>query len=491
MRNFFESPIFLSYHQNAKKLCFLIFFVAVGLRLILFLSSAPWNPEWPKKMVTSDSFEYFMLGQSLLERGVFSYTWPEPMPHALRLPGYPVFVAFTSMGAQKDWLWLTSLTQILLDSLFAVLLMRIIGDLFSNANVGFLASIIYSVSPDAIFWSTQIMPESISVWILIITLYGLSRVVPDRFSLKFVALGAIIGGIAPLIKPAWQYFTLGFLLFFIINIIRNKGIKTKLALMFLLVLYCSPSVFWSVRNWIHWSVPSVSVNGPLAKTWAAKAILEGAGAERAVEIPDYSQEMAFHIGFIADHSKADWIPDRFRNVHRWDSNGLRQEMEDSQNLLPLVLQNHFALYVKSSILGTTDVLFSPQNKLIMEFLGIPVENDPKWKTMSGEHLSKKDDIIKFINARLNSPITLLWTLYGLSFLGIFYLSTFLAIPTYLKNFIFSPWTIYLVTVTPMIFLMGPLGQSRYRFTMVQPLLPIASIGLYMVLKFLKKRCVKL
>jgi hypothetical protein len=312
--------------------------------------------------------------------------------------------------------------------------------------------------------------------------------VPDRFSLRFVALGAIIGGIAPLIKPAWQYFTLGFLIFFIINIIRNKGIKIRAALIFLLVIYCSPSVFWSARNWIHWSQPFVSVNGPLAKTWAAKAILEGAGAERAVEIPDYSQEMAFHIGFIADHSREDWIPDRFRNVHQWNSNGLRQEMEDSKNLLPLVFQNHFDLYVKSSLLGTTDVLFSPQNKLIMEFLEIPVENDPKWKTISGEHLSKKDDIIKFINARLNSPITLLWTLYGLSFLGIFYLSTFLAIPTYLKNFIFSPWTIYLVTVTPMIFLMGPLGQSRYRFTMIQPLLPIASMGIYMALNSIKKRC---
>lgn len=488
MRKIFELPIFLSSQENIKKLCFFIFIVAAGLRLILFLSSAPWNPEWPKKMITSDSFEYFMLGQSLLERGVFSYTWPEPMPHALRLPGYPVFVALTSMGAQKDCLWLTSLTQILLDSLFAVFLIRIIGDLFSNANVGLLASMIYSVSPDAIFWSTQIMPESISVWIMIITLYGLSRLVPDRFSMKFVAFGAIIGGIAPMIKPAWQYFTLGFLVFFVINIYRNKGIKTKLALLFLLVIYCSPSVFWSVRNWIHWSVPSISVNGPLAKTWAAKAILEGAGAERVAQIPDYSKEMAYHIGFVADYTKENWIPDRFRNVQQWDSNGLWQEMEDSKNLLPLVLINHFGLYVKSSFLGTTDVIFSPQNKLIMDFLGISIESDPKWKTMSGEHLSKKDDIYKFISARLNSPITLFWSFYGLSFLSVFYISTFIAIPTYFKNFIFSPWTIYLLAVTPMIFLMGPLGQSRYRFTMVQPLLPIASIGIYLVLKFFKNRC---
>jgi hypothetical protein len=477
-------------NTDHRRIVLIVFFLGLIPRLILYIFSEPWKSEWVGRMLTSDSFEYFALGRSLFERGVFSYTWPEALPHALRLPVYPIFVALTSCGGVMSCIWITSLTQLVLDSVFAGSLVKIMGDLFSRRSIGIVSGCIYAVNPDAVFWSTQIMPETMSVWLMILTVYGLATIATYPSAPVRVIIGVCAGGMIPLVKPAWQYFLLGMLLWLLVHIVKSRSQSQRRMAVSALLLLCLPSGAWMLRNYHHWGIAMTSVNGPLAKTWAAKAILEGASKHEKVEIPNYSKEMSLHIGFIADHGEGDWVPSRFKSVYHWAPDGLRAELSASRHLLPSVLQDHLGLYLKSAAFGTSDVLFAPQNRHLKEFLGLSLEQDRHWKTMSGEHLNGWDEIEAFLASRLRSPATLFWTAYALSFLGLFYLACFLGVGDYAKRYIWSPWSIYILTVIPLVFLMGPLGQARYRLSMIQPLLPLAALGglhLYNILK-LKRAC---
>ncbi len=454
-----------------------LFLLALALRLSLFLLSHPWEDAWPKRVIGADSFEYAVLGRSLLTRGEFSYTWPNPMPNALRLPAYPLFVGLTSGGGDLSMLWCTATIQVLIDSLFAVFLIRCVRTLFSDALIGQVAGILYAFNPDAILWCTQIMPESLSVWVIGGALYGLAAALnlPEQ-RIRF-AFGVFCASILPLTKPAWQYLWFMLLAVTIIAVFRARQRSARVLILAGLLVMLVPAGVWIGRNFQAWGIPALSVNGPLAQEWAAKAVLEGAGPDKAVPIPEYTREMDLHINFITDYSQADWIRPRFKEIKSWNRDGLAEDIKNEKGLLPKVLRHHFLLYVKSTALATADVLFAPQNKNIKEFLGLPIKTEVKWHTMSGSHLDGGHEIAAFIKARAANPLTLTWSCFALGFLALYYGGAVMGIKPYINNYIWNIWTLYIIGVAGMLLLIGPLGQARYRFVMTQPFLALASIGI--------------
>lgn len=471
---------------NGKCIFFAIFGLALALRLILFLSSAPWSNDWPQRVISADSFEYFVLGKSILERGAFSYTWPEPMPNALRLPFYPFFVAITSAGGNKDFLWVTSLVQIILDSVFSGFLFTVLTSLFSRP-IGCLGALLYAVNPDAILWSSQIMPESMSVWFMVLAVYGLSGISDSKPDPYRLLLGTLSGGFVPLVKSAWQYFILAMFVFMVWQLIRTKNLRTRAMTAFLCLVLVMPSLLWSARNWHHWGIPSLSVGGQLQKIWTAKLLMQWSGDVKATDIPEYTHEMAMQVGFVTDHSKEDWIRDRFKNINHWDKLGLKNEIASSENLFFSALQDHPDVFLKVSTVGIAGALLSPQNKNIKEFIGDDLKTDPQWRDMKSGGI-KSGGLVAFLLSRLTSPVTVVWSLFAFFYLFIFYLGSILGIKTYLKKYLYSPWTIYLLTTVPIFFLNAVMASSRYRLSMLFPLLPIACIGFYILyIKFKENR----
>jgi hypothetical protein len=449
--------------------------LALALRLGLFLISDPWQPSWPQKVLSADSFEYFILGKSLLERGTFSYTWPEAMPNALRLPVYPLFVAISSLGGQLEFLWLTGLSQVILDSLWAGLLFRIVGTLFPRPPLAFGTAFLYAVNPDAVFWSTQIMAETISVWLMVLAVYGLAAAADEKPALSRLCLGGLAAGSVPLVKSAWQYFALGMLFYLLYQLIRAPKFRSRISLGLVCFLLVTPSAFWIGRNWVHWGVPCLSVGGPLQKAWTAKLLYKWSGA---AEVPAYTPEMAFHVGFVVDLTKPDWICDKFKNVHQWDPQGLRREIESSKDLFLVALQNHPGVLIRSLAVGIGGALFSPQNRSLKTFLGMPLERDENWRNWeTGGTLRSWQSVVGFIRSRIESPATLAWSLFAFTFFGLFYSGVLLGARRYVKKYFFSPWTIYLLMTTPIFFLNGVMAHSRYRLSMLFPLCVIAVLGL--------------
>ena len=248
-----------------------------------------------------------------------------------------------------------------------------------------------------------------------------------------------------------------------------------------------PGLFWIGRNAQAWGIPCLSVNGPLAQEWAAKAILEGAGPNKAVPIPAYVREMDLHINFIVDFSQPDWLPPRFKEITSWNRNGLSDDIAQGKKLLPIVLEKHLPLYLKSSLFSTMDVLFAPQNKHIKEFLGMSTASEPKWHSMAGSHLGTWQALMDFASSRLGNPVTMLWSIYAIGFLALYYAGIFAGIKPYVLNYRWSIWTLSIIGVGSLLFLIGPLGQSRYRFVMTQPYLAVSAVGLTNWLRNLRKK----
>jgi len=465
-----------------------VFGLALALRLGLYLASAPWSHDWPQRMISADSFEYFILGKSILERGAFSYTWPEAMPNALRLPLYPFFVAITSLGGEKEFLWLTSLVQLLLDSCFAALLFHIVHSLFSRPPLALGVALLYALSPDAVFWSTQILAESMSVWLMVLAVYGVAAAAQPRPGFARLLIGGLAGGLVPLVKSAWQFFALGMTLYLFFQVCRTSDNKKRVLLATMALLLIAPPAIWITRNWMQWGVPRLSVGGPLQKAWTAKLLMQWSRHSDSAQVPVYTPEMALHMGFVVDFKEPDWIPRRFKEVRGWDRHGLIRELGASDGLFLRALKEHPDVFAKASLVGLGGALFSPQNRSLKNFLGLPVTEDPHWRDWgSGRQLSSAEDWVRFAKTRFASPVTLGWSLWAMIYWGLFYLGTVRGLPAYGKTSLASPWTIYLLTVTPVFFLNAVMAHSRYRLSMMMPLTIAAAWGLCLLATAIRHR----
>jgi hypothetical protein len=468
--------------QNRWLIYSTLFLTALALRFTLYALSIPWEADWPKRMIEGDSFEYFVLGKSILERGAFSYTWPEAMPNALRLPLYPTFVALTS-GGQMQNLWLTSLVQLFLDSAFAAFLYKIVLELFKSSNIALVAALLYAFNPDAVLWSSQLFAESISVWFIALAVYGLADASSAHPRPQRLILGAVAGGLAPLIKSGWQYFAIGMLFYLLFQLVYSSSWRKRWVLALMCLVFATPSAAWITRNYIQWGIPSLSVGGQLQKIWTAKLIMQWAGEQP----PAYTPEMALHVGFVADHSKPGWIMDRFTGIQEWNADGLRQEISNSSGLFADALSRHAGVFITAAVSGFLDVI-TPQNKSVKKFLGESISTDPKWKDSSGGgSISEYGKIRDFVASRLASPLTLFWSIYAFAFMFALYGGCLFGIPVYIRKYLFSPWTIFLVTCTPLFFLNGAMSLARYRLTMFMPLVVIAAIGLLRARRYFDRR----
>jgi hypothetical protein len=156
----------------------------------------------PNRGITIDSEQYLSLAQSILDDQRYE-SLLAPQLDLFRAPGYPVFLTGV--------LWLTGgslmavvLVQYALGLLCAYLL-YLLGKVSMNEHVGILGSILFLLSPNALFWSATIMTEILFTVGLLLALFMTWRVVREQFPLW--PIGLLLGGLS-LIRPIGLYLML-------------------------------------------------------------------------------------------------------------------------------------------------------------------------------------------------------------------------------------------------------------------------------------------
>ena len=456
-----------------------IFALALAFRLAVLLLSRPWSDDWPQRLTYSgDPFEYSVLGKSLLTRGVLSVTWPNAMPDALRLPVYPAFVGLTSGGGQISLLWCTVLVQVLIDSFFASLLVRMTGALFNHEALGGAVGLIYALNPDAALYASQLFAESISVWLLVGTIYGVAAAAQPAApgAWKRFAVGVLCGAMLVLCKPIWQYVwmaVLGWLALMAWRARARRSIVAFLAAGWLCM--AAPGVLWVKRNYDTWGVASLSFSKAYTERTIAEGVITSAGATGRVPIPDFSREMQLHC-IMPDFSQPDFMPPAFQQVTSWDRSGVAGDYRVAHELYATTLRDFRPAYVKLHFLSTAYTIFSPATNFATRFFGTGRVEDSAFANFGTSGLTTTGKFFAFLQRALSNPVAIVWSVLVVSYLVAYYAAILFGARTYLTHYRWNIWTLFLLGGGSLLFLLGPSGSSRYRFALIQAFLPLAALG---------------
>src|SRR6266550_4691828 len=172
-------------------LCVLIFLVAFGVRVL------SWHDTRLEvgKVQTAVTGDYQRVAQLLRQGGAASFlSSSSPLSDLNTLghpPGYSILIAsISSVFGESNTA--VQFVQIICDALSAVMIFLIVAELlpFSSAPI---AGMLAAFSPQFVWNSVLLLPDSLAVLPILVAVYWLVRAVRKPRLVTFVIIGALIG----------------------------------------------------------------------------------------------------------------------------------------------------------------------------------------------------------------------------------------------------------------------------------------------------------
>ncbi len=220
---------------------FIVFVLALVLRLS-FLCVVLINVTY----LTPDSFDYIRLARSVIESNI--YGTPGNL-EIFRVPLYPLLMSGGMLFFKTSFIPTLLLFQAIIDSFSAVLVMKSTQFLFKEdaEKIGFLAGILYSLSPLCIVYSTKVLSETVFVFLLLLLFVSSLKVINrenirTNFILFYFIFIGILAGVLCLTRAVFIPLAVLFLLWISFRVKRVKYI-----LLVAIFLFLIPGI-WVVRN---------------------------------------------------------------------------------------------------------------------------------------------------------------------------------------------------------------------------------------------------
>ena len=182
---------FVSLLRSRGAIAVAIFLLAFGVRLLT------WHDTRLEvgKIQTSVVADYQRVANLIRQGGVRSFfSSSSPLADLNNLghpPGYSVLLAaIYSIAGQSNAA--VQMCQITADALSAVLLFLIVAELLT-LSAGVLAALMAALSPQLAWNSVLLLPDSISVFPVLLAVYLLTRAVKNPRLLSFIVVGALLG----------------------------------------------------------------------------------------------------------------------------------------------------------------------------------------------------------------------------------------------------------------------------------------------------------
>jgi 4-amino-4-deoxy-L-arabinose transferase-like glycosyltransferase len=184
--------LFLKAHAGILLLCLVMTGAYVTGYVYLEAFYAAEGKTYP--IIESDSAEYLLLAENLLQHGVFSLSPSSPFePETFRVPGYPLFVA--AVVATFGSLDALIILQILLLAGCAFLVFLLADIVSSSRAVAYLAAGLFALSPNTPLFGVMVLSEPFFVFLFLLSTYLLLSVAP-HYEKRVAWAGALLGAAA-------------------------------------------------------------------------------------------------------------------------------------------------------------------------------------------------------------------------------------------------------------------------------------------------------
>ena len=253
-----------------------------------------------------DSYQYLQLAQNILHQGKYTGQAASDLD-LVRPPVYPVFLAAGLLLGQ-DGQWIPLLQTLILFAT-AYILYRIGNDL-GNETIGKIASILYLFNPNAAFWATTILTETLAAFWLGMSFWMLVRF-GKTYKYSYLAASGMLLGLAALTRPIVYplIFILAIILFLFWWFQHKEKISRVLVIKRVVVFLSAGLILvfpWQVRNLVvHNDFTLSTVDNSTFQDWmVGKSIAEmkNITREQAVaEIAASPDPLRYSLEFIAEH----------------------------------------------------------------------------------------------------------------------------------------------------------------------------------------------
>src|SRR5712692_6306565 len=173
------------FHRRSIVVCITIFMFALGVRVLAWQDN--YREVW--KVETSVTSEYTDSTRQLLRGDLRAFA--SDLNHMEHPPGYSTLLAgiFKIFGESESAI---QLTQMIADSVAAVFVFLIAGELFS-IGIAAIAGFLAALAPQFAYYSVLLLPDSLAVLPILVAVYFLIRAVKHPRLLSFAITGALVG----------------------------------------------------------------------------------------------------------------------------------------------------------------------------------------------------------------------------------------------------------------------------------------------------------
>ena len=298
-------------------------------------------------LISADTRSYFDPGRNLLLHGRF---FADGVPDLIRTPGYPLFLAVTSLGG----LSLTAVIQVILSVFSVVLIWKLGRAVFDDDRIALGAAWIFAFEPIAVTYSVILLSETLFLTLFLLSLERLTEFLHRRRLPVLTAAGLWLAA-ATFVRPVTYYLPVALAVgLFVVLWRAYRGLRWK-APAVLLISVLPWLAAWQIRNRVEtgysgfssvkdfnlyfFGVPDMTARMEHRNFWEVQNELAG-----EVCGPGCDEQLYLYQPYLALHpEQTGWGQDqRLAFIH---SEAVR------------MIRAHFGVYIRTCLAGLFKVVF--------------------------------------------------------------------------------------------------------------------------------------
>jgi len=309
---------------------------AAVLRLVLLMIAV--FRGGTRALFDSDTFSYLEPGRNLLLHGRF---FADGVPDLVRTPGYPLFLAITSLAGFPA----AAVANVLLSVFSIYLVWRIGRTAFDDNRIALCAAWLFAFEPLSVIYSVLLISDTLFLAIFLLSMERLAVFLRERRLRVLVASGLWLAA-ATYVRPVSYYLPVALALGLLVVLARVPPMRWKAPAM-LLISVLPWLAAWQIRNWVE-----TGYGGFSSITEINRYFNIAAGVTASVEHRPFL-EVRHDLGFykFADQSGQIYLSEPYLARHPeqagWNQN---QRIAFMRSEADRIIRAHYGDYLRCCVL---------------------------------------------------------------------------------------------------------------------------------------------